>query len=117
MTVTAPKKSYTIDDLWELSHHADKCLELVEGELRQLHLQAMGTAMSRGGYSARFFTMLKARVQATLLRQRQALCCVMSLQPCALPTSLTSRANERLSYGRVTSPASCLTWWRGGIAS
>ncbi|MEJ5252949.1 MAG: Uma2 family endonuclease [Chthonomonadetes bacterium] len=36
MAVTAPKKSHTIEDLWELSHRSDKRYELVKGELREL---------------------------------------------------------------------------------
>lgn len=37
MAVALEKKTYTIDDLWELSHQVrDKRLELVKGELREL---------------------------------------------------------------------------------
>ncbi|MGQ9738622.1 MAG: hypothetical protein ACUVR7_10895 [Armatimonadota bacterium] len=36
MAVVVPKKSYTIDDLWELSHRTGKRYELVRGELREL---------------------------------------------------------------------------------
>jgi Uma2 family endonuclease len=36
MAVVTEKKTYTVDDLWELSHHTDKRLELVRGELREL---------------------------------------------------------------------------------
>lgn len=37
MAITAEKRIYTIDDLWELSHKVkDKRLELVKGELREL---------------------------------------------------------------------------------
>ena len=36
MAVVVPKKSYTIDDLWELSHRMGKRYELVKGELREL---------------------------------------------------------------------------------
>ncbi|MGQ9541495.1 MAG: Uma2 family endonuclease [Armatimonadota bacterium] len=36
MAVVVPKKSYTIDDLWELSHRTGKRYELVQGELREL---------------------------------------------------------------------------------
>lgn len=36
MAVTAPKKTYTIADLWELSHSTGKRYELVKGELREL---------------------------------------------------------------------------------
>lgn len=36
MAVSAPKKTHTIDDLWDLSHREDKHLELVEGELVEL---------------------------------------------------------------------------------
>lgn len=35
MAVAAEKRTYTIDDLWELSHQTDKRLELVKGELRE----------------------------------------------------------------------------------
>lgn len=36
MAVALEKRTYTIDDLWELSHRSDKRLELVKGELREL---------------------------------------------------------------------------------
>jgi hypothetical protein len=36
MAITTEKRKYTIEDLWELSHHTDKRLELVRGELREL---------------------------------------------------------------------------------
>ncbi|GIV21509.1 MAG: hypothetical protein KatS3mg023_3260 [Armatimonadota bacterium] len=36
MAVATAKKTYTIDDLWELSHRTGKRLELVKGELREL---------------------------------------------------------------------------------
>ncbi|MGQ9881407.1 MAG: Uma2 family endonuclease [Armatimonadota bacterium] len=36
MAVVVPKKSYTIDDLWDLSHRTGKRYELVRGELREL---------------------------------------------------------------------------------
>ncbi len=36
MAVSAPKKTHTIQDLWELSHSTGKRYELVKGELREL---------------------------------------------------------------------------------
>ena len=36
MTIAADKKTYTVDDLWELSHQTEGRLELVRGELREL---------------------------------------------------------------------------------
>lgn len=36
MAVALEKRTYTIDDLWELSHRSDKRMELVKGELREL---------------------------------------------------------------------------------
>jgi len=36
MAVATAKKTYTIDDLWELSHRTGKRLELVRGELQEL---------------------------------------------------------------------------------
>ncbi len=36
MAVAAEKKTYTSDDLWELSHRTGKHYELVRGELREL---------------------------------------------------------------------------------
>ncbi len=36
MAVAAEKKTYTVDDLWELSHQTGKRYELVRGELREL---------------------------------------------------------------------------------
>ena len=49
MAAVVPKKSYTIDDLWELSHRTGKRYELVKGEHRELtptgweHGRIMGT--------------------------------------------------------------------------
>ncbi|MEJ5252948.1 MAG: Uma2 family endonuclease [Chthonomonadetes bacterium] len=36
MAISAPKKTHTIDDLWELSHREGKRYELVKGELVEL---------------------------------------------------------------------------------
>lgn len=36
MAVAAEKRTYTVDDLWELSHRTGKRYELVKGELREL---------------------------------------------------------------------------------
>ncbi|MCS6830053.1 MAG: Uma2 family endonuclease [Armatimonadota bacterium] len=36
MAVAIEKKTYTVDDLWELSHRTGKRQELVKGELREL---------------------------------------------------------------------------------
>ncbi len=36
MAVALEKRTYTVDDLWELSRQTDKRLELVKGELREL---------------------------------------------------------------------------------
>ncbi|MGC8783864.1 MAG: Uma2 family endonuclease [Armatimonadota bacterium] len=36
MAVATKKKTYTVDDLWEMSHSTGKRLELVKGELREL---------------------------------------------------------------------------------
>ena len=36
MAVATEKRTYTVDQFWELCHHTDKRLELVKGELREL---------------------------------------------------------------------------------
>jgi Uma2 family endonuclease len=36
MAVVTEKRTYTVDQFWELCHHTDKRLELVKGELREL---------------------------------------------------------------------------------
>ncbi len=36
MAVAMEKRTYTIDDLWELSHRSGKRLELVRGEIREM---------------------------------------------------------------------------------
>ncbi len=36
MAVTAEKRTFSVDELWELSHRSDRLLELVRGELREM---------------------------------------------------------------------------------
>jgi Uma2 family endonuclease len=62
MAITTEKRKYTIEDLWELSHHTDKRLELVRGELREL-----APANEEHGY----ITMQIAVVVAQFVKQHQ----------------------------------------------
>ncbi|MGQ9881406.1 MAG: hypothetical protein ACUVSV_11160 [Armatimonadota bacterium] len=51
MAVVVPKKSYTIDDLWDLSHRTGKRYELVRGELRELTPPGWETWADNGCWS------------------------------------------------------------------
>lgn len=61
MAVVVPKKSYTVDDLWELSHRTGKRYELVRGELREL----TPTGWEHGRICARIACLLEQYARTT----------------------------------------------------